>query len=144
MDPFESPEMTRGRKSDLPIVRALRGTAPLTALAPLVAAAGDVPDPPIWLDFRGAAEWRVLAPLLQASQRPPAEWASRLSVLCGVYSWIRRALEAEVAPKAALVAQFRGLASDLGLGHATRLPDTAPRENRFERFKGLRPEGSKS
>lgn len=125
--------MTRGRKPDLPILHVLRGTAPAGAAAAPPAAPGDVPSPPAWLDARAAALWGRLCPLLAVGGELREGNLAALALLCALHARLVRAFEADVLPGAAHIAQFRGLAADLGLTGAVQTPSVAPKpRNRFE------------
>ena len=119
----------------------LRGTAPAGAAAAPPAVPGDVPSPPPWLDARAAALWGRLCPLLAAGGVLREGNLAALALLCALHARLVRAFEADVLPGAAHIAQFRGLAADLGLTGAVRTPSAAPKpRNRFE-INGHRPKG---
>lgn len=124
--------MTRGRKPDLPIVHVIRGTAPAGAAVAAAVGPSGVPEPPPWLDARAAALWGRLCPLLAAEGALREGNLAALALLCGLHARLVRAFEADVLPGAAHIAQFRGLAADLGLTGAVRTPSAAPApRNRF-------------
>lgn len=92
----------------------------------------NVPAPPRWLtNADGIREWRRLAPLLVTFGLLHAGNVTAFGHCCALHGLLVQAWAAGRTPKAALVAQWRGLANQLGLLDLPTAPTSANRYSRF-------------
>ena len=109
--------------------------------APPLPAVGALPEAPDWLpNAHAVREYERLGAVLLAHGLLTEASAGALLLLASVHGKLVQELQAGLPLTSALIAQWRGLARDLGLLQMVREPNATTKPNRFSHY-GRRPGG---
>lgn len=110
--------------------------------SPPLPAVGALPEAPDWLpNAHAVREYERLGAVLLAHGLLTEASAGALLMLAAVHGRVVQSLAAGTPLQASLIAQYRGLARDLGLLQMVRDPQASRPPNRFAQY-GRRPEST--